>query len=218
MLDIKVKINPLHNANYYLDVNFDGINIENAKELFDEFAKDLDKPLQIMLSSEDTEKIEILKAAGFACKRKCYEVEAKEQDYVGGKGEGKVQYSHIGENVYEQCREQMLNRYILTHKYVNPWSGSKEEFWAELPRCVACFCVAENPISFAFVEDGEIAYVYGENLQEFRVFAKALIAEMFDTYETITFEADDCDEFAMGLRSMFANQGEESFDTYIRQK
>ena len=68
------------------------------------------------------------------------------------------------------------------------------------------------------LEDAEIAYVYGESLQEFRAFAKALIAEMFDTYETITFEADDCDEFAMGLRSMFANRGEESFDTYIRQK
>ena len=32
-MDIKVKINPLHNANYYLDVNFDGINIENAKDV-----------------------------------------------------------------------------------------------------------------------------------------------------------------------------------------
>ena len=217
-MDIKVKINPLHNANYYLDVNFDGINIENAKELFDEFAKDLDKPLQIMLSSEDAEKIEILKAAGFACKRKCYEVEANEQDYIGGKGEGKVQYSHIGENVYEQCCGQMLNRYILTHKYVNPWSGSKEEFWAELPRCVAYFCVDEDPISFAFVEDEEIAYVCGENAQEFRAFAKALIAEMFDKYESIMFEADDCDEFAIELKRMFTNQDEESFDTYIRQK
>lgn len=218
MLDIKVKINPLHNANYYLDVNFDGINMENAKELFDEFAKDLDKPLQIMLSSEDDEKIELLKAAGFVCKRKCYEVEAKEQDYVGGKGEGKVQYSHIGETVYEQCCERMLDRYLLTHKDINPWSGSEEEFWAELPECVAYFCMDENLTSFAFVEEEEIAYVCGENLQEFRMFAKVLIAEMFGKYETITFEADDCDEFAMELKRMFINQGEESFDTYIRQK
>ena len=217
-MDIKVKINPLHNANYYLDVNFEGINIENAKEVFEKFAKDLDKPVQIMLSSGETERIAILKAAGFVCKRKCYEVEAQEQDYIGGKGEGEVQYSHAGEVVYEQCRERMLNRYILTHKDINPWSGSKEEFWAELPKCVAYFCTDGNLTGFAFVEDEEIAYVYGENVQEFRAFAKVLIAEMFGKYDSITFEADDCDEFAMALKRMFTNQDEESFDTYIRHK
>lgn len=51
MLDIKVKINPLHNANYYLDVNFDGINMENAKEVFQEFAMELKR----MLTNQDEE-------------------------------------------------------------------------------------------------------------------------------------------------------------------
>lgn len=217
-MDIKVKINPLHNANYYLDVNFDGVNIENAKDIFQEFAKDLDKPLQIMLSSKETEKIAILKAAGFTCKRKCYEVEAKVHDYVGGNGEGEVQWSRAGEVVYEQCCERIFERYILTHSAINPWSGREEDFCAELPESVAYFYMDEKPTSFAFVEEEEIAYVCGESVQEFRAFAKALIAEMFDKYESITFEADDCDEFAMELKSMFANQDEESFDTYIRQK
>ena len=82
----------------------------------------------------------------------------------------------------------------------------KEEFWTELPKCVAYFCMGGTPTSFAFVEDEEIAYVYGENLQEFRAFAKVLIAEMFDRNEFVTFEADDCDEIAMELKRMFANQ------------
>lgn len=217
-MDIKVKINPLHNANYYLDVNFEGINVENAKEVFEEFSKDLDKPLQILLSSKETEKIAILNAAGFTCKRKCYEVEAKLHDYNGGNGEGEVQWSRVGEVVYEQCCERMLERYISTHKAINPWSGSKEDFCAELPECVAYFHMDEKPTSFVFVEEEEIAYVCGENAQEFSAFAKVMIAEMFDKYESIIFEADDCDEFAMELKSMFANQDEESFDTYIRQK
>lgn len=217
-MDIKVKINPLHNANYYLDVNFDGVNIENAKDIFQEFAKELDKPLQIMLSSEETEKIAILKAAGFTCKRKCYEVEVKSHDYIGGNGECKVQWSRVGEVMYEQCCERMLERYISTHRAINPWSGSKEDFYAELPESVVYFCMDGKPTSFAFVKEEEIAYVCGENAQEFRAFAKALIAEMFDKYESIMFEADDCDEFAMELKSMFTNQDEESFDTYIRQK
>ena len=90
MLDIKVKINPLHNANYYLDVNFDGINMENAKEVFQEFARELDKPLQIMLSSEDTEKIETLKAAGFVT----LDSRVKERKKYGLKGARRApQYS-----------------------------------------------------------------------------------------------------------------------------
>lgn len=217
-MDIKLKINPLHNTNYYLDVNFEGIKIDNAKEVFDEFAKDLDKSLQVMLSSEATEKIEILKAAGFVCKRRCYEIEAREQDYIGGSSEGKVQYAYVGEDMYEQCRELMLDRYILTHKEISPWTGSKEDFWPELPECVAYFDTDGKPSSFAFIEDEEIAYVYGKDLQAFRAFAKGLIAEMFGKYKSITFEADDCDTFAMELKSMFTNQDEESFDTYIRQK
>lgn len=41
---------------------------------------------------------------------------------------------------------------------------------------------------------------------------------MFGKYESIIFEADDCDGLAMELKSMFINQDEESFDTYIRQR
>ena len=217
-LNFKVKTNPLHNVNYYLDIDFTGLDVTNAKKIFEELAQSLDKPLQVMISSEEAEKIEILKEAGFICKRKCYEVETGKQDYIGDNVEGELWYSFVGEESYEQCCELMLNRYILTHRNINPWTGTKEEFLSELPECVVCLCMDGKIACFAFVEDEEIAYVWGENLQVFHKFAQVLVAEMFQKYEVITFEADDCDEIAMELKSMFINQSEESFDTYIRER
>ena len=217
-VDIKVKTNPLHNTNYYLDMDFAGIDVTNAKMVFEEIAQNLNKPLQIMISSEEVEKIEILKAADFICKRKCYEVEAERQDYIGANVECEILYSSAGEEMYEQCCELMLNRYILAHRNVNPWTGTKEEFFSELPECVAYSCMDGKIVSFALVEEDEIAYVYGENVQVFHKFAQALVTDLFQKYEVITFEADDCDEIAMELKNMFINQSEESFDTYIRER
>lgn len=217
-VDIKVKINPLHNENYYLDIDFAGLDVVDAKKIFEEIAQNLNKPLQVMISSEEAEKIEILKAAGFICKRKCYELEAGKQDYIGANVEGKLLYSFVGEESYEQCRELMLNRYILTHRNINPWTGTEGEFFDELPECVVYFCMDGKLASFAFVEDDEIAYVWGENVQVFHEFAQMLVTDLFQKYEVITFEADDCDEIAMELKCMFINQSEESFDTYIREK
>lgn len=217
-VDIKVKTNPLHSANYYLDIDFTGFDVADAKMKIEEIAQNLDKPLQIMISSEEVEKTEILKATGFICKRKCYEVEAKKQDYIDNYVEGELVYSFAGDAMFEKCRELMLNRYILTHKNVNPWTGTKEEFFSELPESVAYFCIDGKIAGFAFVEDDEIAYVCGEDMQAFRIFAQMLVTELFQKYDVITFEADDCDEIAMELKNMFINQSEESFDTYIREK
>lgn len=197
-LNFKVKTNPLHNANYYLDADFTGLDVTNAKKIFEEFAQSLDKPLQVMISSE--------------------EAEAGIQDYVGDKVEGKLLYSFAGEESYEQCRELMLDRYILTHRNINPWTETKEEFFSELPERVEYFCKEGKLESFAFIEDDEIAYVWGDNVQVFHKFAQVLVTEMLQKYEMITFEADDCDEIAMELKSMFVNQSEESFDTYIRER
>lgn len=215
---INLKINPLHNRNYYADIDYTGLDVKNAGKSFEEIARGLDKPLQVMISSGEVSKIAVLEAAGFQCKRKCYEIEAQRQDYIGEDCEAEVLYSYAGEEVYGQCCELMLNRYIMTHEGVSPWTGSKEAFWVELPERVAYFLTDGMVSCFAFVEAEEIAYVYGESLQEFRIFAQALSLAMFRKYETITFEADDCDEMAMELKGLFINQEEESFDTYIREK
>lgn len=212
---ISFEVNPYHAQNYYLNIAFERIDLCFAKRIFDEVARKLGRPLQVMISSEEVNKIALLDVAGFQCKRKCYEVEAQRPDYVGENSECEILYSHMGEEAYEKCRELMLNRYIMTHAGINPWTGSSEEFFKELPDCVGYICADGELSCFAFLEDEEIAYVYGKNVQEFRKFSQALVSEMFRKYEFITFEADDCDDMAMELKSLFVNQSEESFDTYI---
>lgn len=215
---IKIKKNPYHNDHYYLDIDFERIDLDDKSKMFKEIAQKLGRPLQVMISSKEKYKIAVLNAAGFRCKRKCYQVEAKRNDYVGTEKYLPIQYSYRGEKSFEICCERMLKRYVMTHQNVSPWTGSKEDFVAQLPDCVTYLCSEDEVSCFAFVENEEIAYVDGKSLQEFHEFAQALISDMFRRYERITFESDDCDEMAMELRRLFLNQSEDSFDTYVQVK
>ena len=212
---IRWSINQYHNRNYYLDIAFALLNFAEAKELFKEIAFKLKKPLQVMLSSAEKEKVAFLESAGFVCKRKCYETEAEKQDYIGQICEREIQYAYAGQDIYQQCCELMLDRYCLLHKAINPWTGSREDFFKELPDCVVYTCIGGEVSCFAFIEDAEIAYVYGRNISEFQLFAQALVTELFKKNEEITFESDDCDEMAMELKQLFKNQSEESYNTYV---
>ena len=178
-------------------------------------SKKLDKPLQIMISSEEKDVISFIQKAGFNCKRKCYEVDASVQDYIGKKTKETMSFAIDGDTLYDRCCEIMFDRYIVTHKGINPWTGTKEEFFTLLPKTVFYEMDNETIRNLAFVEDNEIAYVYGEDKNKFVSFMHKLIIEMFEQNETIVFEADDCDEYAMELETLFDNQSEESFDTYI---
>ena len=215
MGNIVYSINPYHNGHYYLKLQLQHYDTGVAKELFDLISKKLDKPMQIMISSEEKDEISFIQWAGFTCKRKCYEVEASVQDYIGVKTKEMLSFALVGDALYERCCEIIFDRYISTHKGINPWSGTKEEFFTLLPKTVFYEMDNETIRILAFVEDNEIAYVYGEDRDEFRIFAQKLITEIFRQNETIVFEADDCDEYAMELKTLFDNQSEETFDTYI---
>lgn len=74
--------NPYHQANTYLRLNLIDYDCTIAEPLFQSLQTYLDsRPLQIMLSSAEQEKIHFLTVAGFFCKRKCYEFEVTRQDY-----------------------------------------------------------------------------------------------------------------------------------------
>lgn len=212
---IEYSTNPYHNRHYYLKLQLKNYDIGIAKELFDLISLKLDKPMQIMLSSIEKEIVSFILAAGFCCKRKCYEMEVSTKEYIGEKIEESLLCAVVGDAVYRECCEIMFNRYIITHKGVNPWTGQKEDFFMMLPKVVFYEMFNNKIMNFAFVEDNEIAYVYGTDKIEFITFAQSLITKIFAQNETIMFEADDCDEYALELRKLFVNQSEESFDTYI---
>ena len=109
----------------------------------------------------------------------------------------------------------MYHHYVNTHKEINPWTADYTAFRAELPE-VAVYARSGNSImSVAYIEDNEIAYVCSLSEQYFLIFAKALMQTMFMKHDNIFFECDNCDWVAMTLRSLFINQDESSFCTYI---
>lgn len=215
MGSIMYSMNPYHNKHYYLKLQLKYYDIGVAKEIFDLLSHKLDKPMQVMISSEDEEIISFIQTVGFSCRRKCYEIEVSVQDYIGKKTKGSLSFAVLGHPIYEKCCEIMLDRYISTHKEINPWTGTKEDFFMMLPKVVFYEMDNDRIKNLSFVEDNEIAYVCGADRVDFILFAQKLITEMFKQKEVIMFEADDCDEYAMELKNLFINQSEESFDTYI---
>lgn len=212
---ISFKSNPYHAQHCYLELDFENYDLMNVKLIFDILATKIKKPLQAMISSDAKDTIAFLKEAGFVCKRKCYEIEAQKKDYIGREKEAQLFVAQSGESIYEKCCAMMLDRYISTHNAISPWTGTTTDFYNNLPDRVL-YCMRNGEVeSFAFVDENEIAYVCGIDVKAFHAFAESLLIKMFKEYESIIFEADDCDEYAMELKALFINQSNGSFDTYI---
>ena len=207
--------NPHHMRNCYVKLNFDELDTEISAELFTELSKIAGRPLQVMVDSDDVELIAFLLAGGFTCRRKCYEVEASIDDYIGGQANAPLESFHIGEADYEQACRMLFEHYTETHKAVNPWTADYETFCGKLPEEVICSRQDGEIVSLAVVEESEIAYVCGADEKCFAEFARSLVCAMLNKYETLCFESDDCDRAAMSLRSLFQNQEETSYDTYV---
>ena len=168
-----------------------------------------------MVDSTDEATIAFLIAGGFVRKRRCYEVDAGADAYIGGKSNVQLFYTHVGNTMYAQCCRMMFDYYVKTHRGVNPWTAGYETFCRSMPADVAFVRQDGEIAALAFVEGNEIAYVCGIDKQIFTDFARCLVTAMFERYKTICFECDDCDWAAMTLKSMFIDQDETSFDTYI---
>ncbi|HFR3815123.1 TPA: GNAT family acetyltransferase [Streptococcus suis] len=179
--------NPYHQTNIYLRLDLVGYDCKIAKQLFQSLQTSLGgKPLQVMLSSAEQERIHFLTAAGFVCKRKCYEFEVSKQDYLSQTGTSNLSIVHKGTAPYQIACQQIFDHYQTVHQDINPWTASQEEFEKDLPDLV--YTDSEN---CAFVENNEIAYVCGKDEQTFDFFIQTVICQLFEQYEQISFEADD---------------------------
>ncbi|HFI0272529.1 TPA: GNAT family acetyltransferase [Streptococcus suis] len=203
--------NPYHQTNIYLRLDLVDFDWTIAKQLFQSLQTSLDgKPLQVMLSSAEQERIHLLTAAGFVCKRKCYEFEVTKQDYLSQTGTSNLSIVRKGTALYQRASQQIFDHYQTVHQDINPWTASQEEFEKGLPDMV--YTDSEN---CAFVENNEIAYVCGKDEQSFDSFIQAVICQLFEQYEQINFEVDDCDTIAMRLANQFQFSDKPSWDTYI---
>ena len=94
-------------------------------------------------------------------------------------------------------------------------TAEPDEFCELLPETVLYQSDEAGFLHCAFVEENEIAYVCTADIRAFAAFAAAVAAELFKEYETICFEADDCDEAAMALKALFASGELSETDTYV---
>lgn len=207
--------NPFHIKNCYVKLDMERLDIEFSAELFGRLKEIANRSLQVMVDSDQTALTEFLIAGGFRCKRKCYEVEAGQKDYIGGNADLQLLRFFAGDPDYEEACRLIFHHYVATHEAISPWTADYLTFCEDMPKTVICAKTDGELVSAAFVEENEIAYVCGRDERQFAFFARALITDMLAEYGTVCFESDDCDRVAMILKSMFICQKETSFDTYI---
>ena len=217
IIKVPYYFNSFHNSNVYFKIDevklFDKLNSELLNKLSNYFGK----PIQIMISSERKDVTNVLKNLGFECKRVCYEVEVGKEDCCVYEkyDEIKLITAYKGSKEFIACADLMLERYMKIHLKINPWTGKKTDFFDILPGKVVYERndgIIEN---LAFVENEEIAYVFGKDIDSFRKFSSNLIFNLFEKCKNIYFEADDCDEFAMELKKLFNIGDGVTWDTYV---
>ena len=217
IIKIPYYFNSFHNSNIYFKIDevksFDKVN----SELLDKLSSYFGKPIQIIISSERKDATDMLKNLGLERKRVCYEIEVCKEDYCIYEKDDEIKLitAYKGSKEFMACAELMLERYIKTHLEINPWTGKKTNFFDILPCKVVYEKKGDSIENLAFVENGEIAYVLGKDIDSFSKFSSNLIFYLFEKYKNICFEADDCDEFAMELKKLFNIGYDVTWDTYI---
>ena len=217
IIKIPYYFNLFHNSNIYFKVDevksFDKVN----SDILDNLCSYFGKPIQIVISSDRKDITNLLENLGFERKRACYEVEVTKADYCLYEKDDEIKLitAHKGSKEFMACADLMLERYMKTHLKINPWTGKKTDFFDILPCKVVYDKKGDSIENLAFVENEEIAYVLGKDIDSFRKFSSNLIFYLFEKYKNICFEADDCDEFAMELKKLFNIDDNITWDTYI---
>ncbi len=211
--------NKFHSGNCYLRLKLLKYNKKVASCVFDEISRQEDKPLQMMLSASDKQKITFIKSGGFVCKRKCYDIAVTIDDLIyKSNKQVAIDFCQYGSGEYRQCARLMYHHYKKTHQNINPLTACYDDFVSILPKS-AFYQECNSKINSAiFVEDNEIAYIYLSDTENALDFAYAVICELFSKYSRIVFECDHVDKSAMQFISMFNVDLSRSYNTYIKEK
>ena len=216
---IKLSRNRCHAGNLYLQLQLTSYDKEFSKELFILLQQEHNAPLQIMCDSTEKELIAFVEAAGFVCKRKCYECEVAKVDLKAElQSEASMLLAKYPVKEYLEASKILYAQYIEKHAAVNPMTAAFEEFLEILPKKVYVELQEGKVINFVFIEENEIAYVGSINRNTYVNFMEKVVAQLFAEYETICFECDDTDWEAMQLKELFTTEDNESYNTYILER
>lgn len=219
-----ISYSPFHAQNAYLTFD-DGVILPCiTEELFQKLFELIKSPLQVLIPSTDSRIADYLASGGFKLMRRCYSMNVERGDLICESGERKrasayrLLFAKRGDENYAELARVMFEHYKRTHFAINPLTAGFEEFCSALPDEVIFSQAGDALIGFAFIQCNEIAYICGTDKTNFHAFCRALAESLFALYERIEFECDDCDEYAMALRSLFHDRSEATFNTYVYVK
>ena len=212
---ISTYTNDYHNQNCNLKFNLLTYPLSSPFSLI---MQDKKKPLQVMLDSTEKYLIAFLTKNGFQLKRRCFSLIVK-KDNMKLLPEEKIaiQKFDMHNNKYLDCCDFLYQYYKNSHKVVSPLTVSKDQFIKEVPTKTGYYqlnkdCQIENII---FTENNEIAYICSTNSKTCPQFIQSVLLDIFSSFESIFFEADDTDWAAMDLLHQFDIDVTQSFNTYI---
>lgn len=210
--------NPYHQGKTYLTLDLLNFPLDMAELLLQSLLQESELGFQVMLSSDDREKIAFLTAGGFTRRRRCFELELNRPHLLEPVLTHPIHKARRGQDDFSTSAQLMFSHYQATHQAINPWTAGQERFEELLPDTVFYTKQDGQVTNLAFVEDNEIAYMTGRDLQDFQSFINQVIKSLFSQYEIITTEVDDCDPYAMTLLGFCQTPPPNSWDTYLLDK
>lgn len=208
--------NKYHLTNIYIKLKLKFYDCNVSKAIFSELENKIVNPMQIIISKEDEKLTEFVQTGGFVCKRKCCIVQASIDNFLASKNKNvSLLFCRKGDLLYKKLAKKMFEYYCKTHSEINPWTSNFSKFYKLLPKTIAYWNDSGQVQNFAFIENNEIAYIYGIDKCQFSMFAENLIAYFFDKYDKVEFESDDCDCCSQWLKDLFYGAKQFEYDTYI---
>lgn len=207
--------NLFHDTCSYLKFNLTKIPTSSP---FMEIRHQEQKPLQVMIESQQSKMVNFLTKSGFQCKRCCYEAKVSSTELKHPlRAELLILPFAKCDPIYQACCHFLYQYYKDTHEQVSPLTVTETEFTAEVPTQTGYYSLNEygQLAHVAFTEKNEIAYLCSNDLNACSAFIDSLLTETFKNYSTIFFEADDTDCAASMLLDKFKYSKTESFNTYI---
>lgn len=212
---IQTSHNTYHASYTYLALNFLAYPQALAPSLFALLTEQLGPGFQVPLPSSQGEQIAFLTAAGFRCKRKCYEVAIPTKTTDKTQEGPALLTANKGSASFLQCARLQLDHYKKCHLAVSPWTASDKDFLDSLPSLVYYEKIQGEVVACAFIEDKELAYLYGRDKQSLQAFFPKVLQQVSNHYPSLFFEVDDCDPIAMEVGRSFIPSIQETWDTYI---
>lgn len=212
---IHTHLNEYHGQNCYLKLQLRPTNSDGAA-LFAALYRHRARPLQTMVPHPQQQMADFLLRGGFRLRRRCFLMRVKKDGLLQPAEGSPLEAYEKGCPEYAEACRLLYRQYVRDHAPISPLTADFETFCRDLPHRILCVKNEAGTITqYVFPEENEIAYMGSEDLSGFRSFAGAVLERMFQTFEEVEFEADNVDEVAMTMRSLFTTGDGFSLDTYI---